>query len=65
MSTLSSEDYAGLGSRCPVCGSENIEWVSPPEPNDSSSLSQETVCKDCQAGWYEIYKLVGYSGLEE
>ena len=56
---LSSEAYAEVGSRCPVCGSINIEWDGTAEPTDCRSLSQAAHCLNCHAGWYEIYNLVG------
>lgn len=47
--------------KCPACGSDQVEGGSI-EVNAGGAY-QAVSCKDCQATWNEVYKLVGYSEL--
>lgn len=51
------------GGCCPFCRSTNIdgEGVDVGE----SSASQECTCHDCNASWYDLYNLDGYSVINE
>lgn len=46
------------GTKCPKCGSENIEGASW-DADGSGITSQEVSCNECGAKWYDVYNLVG------
>lgn len=60
---LSDQEYLDKdGTRCPCCNSEAIEgrgWNS-----FGTTASQEIVCLDCDASWWDIYVLTGYELIE-
>ena len=43
------------GTRCPFCGSENIEGGS--REIDGGIVSWEVSCIDCSSYWQDLYKL--------
>lgn len=46
------------GTKCPKCGSENIEGASW-NADGGGTASQEVSCLDCDAEWFDVYNLVG------
>ena len=44
------------GSICPNCGSKNIEGAG---EIDWDGMARAVDCKDCDFGWWDIYKLAG------
>jgi transcription elongation factor Elf1 len=51
------------GMHCPYCNSTRIEAMKQVEM-DGTSGSQLIECKDCNKGWYDILKVVGWEALE-
>lgn len=51
------------GARCPVCDSENILGCDT-DINDGC-VYQNIICNNCRAEWVDVYKLTGYSELEQ
>lgn len=50
------------GGGCPACGSDQIEGGS--FDVDGNTMRQEMVCMDCDAGWEDVYRRVGFNNLE-
>lgn len=51
------EEYLkNRGSKCPYCGSDQIEGES--VDISSGSASQLVNCLECNSNWVDIYKLV-------
>lgn len=44
------------GSKCPYCGSSDIEGVRHPQV-DGPGASQEVHCRNCGKGWHDLYVL--------
>lgn len=52
------------GSTCPACGSQDIEgdeW----DCIGQGGATQEMRCNNCGAGWYDEYRLSGFSLFEK
>lgn len=45
------------GSICPSCGSKDIEGGK--SEFDADYCTLEVDCRDCDYGWFDIYKLTG------
>jgi len=54
---------AARGLFCPKCGSARIDGHS--VDTFGGAAEQEVTCNDCDASWYDHYKLVDYSLIEE
>lgn len=62
--TFSSKDYVGHGgSKCPVCGSTNVNTTSDIEA-DGANAWQEVSCSHCQSEWTDTFVLSGYTNLK-
>ena len=62
---VSSEEYANHAhTTCPIltCRSGQIEGGS--VDVDGNVCTQEVACKECGASWTDVYKLIGYEGLQ-
>lgn len=58
------EEYVEYdGGFCPVCDNHQLEGDS--INMERGAVSQRIRCLECQATWYDVYKLVGYDELEE
>jgi len=61
---MSAAAYVAIGgSKCPVCGSPEIEGTGGVDM-DGSTASNPVVCLSCNAGWDDVYTLSGYNELE-
>jgi len=52
-----AEYIKNKGTKCPFCGSEDIEGDS--FDVNEGKASQEMSCLDCEESWYDIYTLTG------
>jgi len=61
MPNLTEQEYIQeLGQVCPVCKASDIRTDG--EANfDDDYAWQRVNCKDCNARWDDVYKLVGYT----
>ena len=50
------------GSRCPVCGSDNL-FVDGFPSHDGAAFTQDIHCGACNATWTDIYELTRYSNV--
>jgi len=59
MARMTDEEHLQhTGTRCPYCRSDEIEGY---ELNfKSGTISQEIICLNCDARWYDVYRLTGY-----
>jgi len=51
------------GCKCPVCHSKNVNGGNREQMADI--IQQEVSCDDCGAVWQDIYRLQGFSDLED
>ena len=59
MSQMTSDQYVATGgTKCPFCGSEDIEGTS--IDVDAGIASQEMSCNECDEGWTDEYTLTGF-----
>ena len=61
---LSETQYVkSSGLKCPRCESENIDPVDYFESDRTINdcILQNILCLDCNAEWFDVYKLDGYS----
>ena len=62
---MSDAEYAaGAGVSCPFCGSGDLEVVGGPQA-DGRDCWQEVECRACRKTWRDVYRLVGYEGMDE
>ena len=60
MKKMSQKAYVDSdGTKCPFCGSENIESDGNVEV-DAGGGSQTVSCNNCGKTWYDCYTLTGY-----
>lgn len=60
---MTPQEYiANGGTKCPVCGSEDIEGDS--FDVDAGSAAQRIDCNDCNSYWIDDYRLVGFVMVE-
>jgi len=63
--TKKEEYLKSHGTKCPHCGSENIQGGDI-DPLDLSDEVRRTVnCLDCNSGWLEYFKLYDIEGLTD
>lgn len=49
------------GTKCPWCGSNDIEGAEVNTGLDGAiGAEQEMLCLNCEASWYDHYKLTGF-----
>lgn len=60
---MTNEDYVNCeGSKCPHCGSGNLEAYDPDA--DGPCKWNSVLCLDCRSTWVEYYNLARYENLE-
>ena len=58
---MTDEEFVRSGGNlCPFCWSENISCEGHMYEN-----GQKTVCEECGKVWYELYKLIGWEGIDK
>ena len=63
MKQMTEKQYVDIsGSRCPFCGSENVEGES--FDHYGEGVSQDIECLDCGKKWTDDYALAGYTEIE-
>lgn len=63
MPKLTSDEYVACrGTKCPNCGSDQINGGS--VDIEGGGCSQECWCSDCHARWWDAYQLMSYENLE-
>ena len=61
---LTEEEFVEkAGNTCPYCHSSDLVGQISPD-FDGAWMSMETSCGDCNKQWYDVYRLVGYSEIE-
>lgn len=55
---LTARQFVLDSSKCPACGSENVEWST--ITIEVNSTYQEARCSDCGTGFNTVSRLVGY-----
>jgi len=59
---LSSDYVESCGLECPECSSQEIiggEFLA-----DTSTVSRECHCEDCNSEWTEVFNLVGIDNIQ-
>ncbi len=51
------------GMKCPVCRCEDV--VGEETDMGSGDAQQEVSCSSCGSSWYDMYKLTGYSIIND
>lgn len=63
--SMSEEEYVKrMGSRCPVCRSNDIEGGQI-DTTTGGSAGQSMSCPECKSSWEDCYTLTGYYNLQE
>lgn len=61
---MSQGSYAANGGEmCPFCSNEDL--IGESINIDSGSATQEVFCTECEKTWFNEYRLVGYTPIEE
>jgi transcription initiation factor TFIIIB Brf1 subunit/transcription initiation factor TFIIB len=64
MTPITEAEYiVNSGAICPACKSNNIS--SDYLEADGPSATAEVMCHECGATWYDNYKLVGFTNLNQ
>lgn len=65
MERMTDEEYvAKKGVRCPYCGAHAVRTLSDMDPCDDAAY-QDAICDECGKEWIDLFKLVGYSEVND
>jgi len=62
---ISQQDYLShYGNKCPSCSEEDVTEYDDIE-FEGLNIIQEVFCNNCFSEWKNVYKMAGYTDLEE